>query len=141
MTVTTIRRHRLGVVTRSYPGRASEIIEVRRFIGGVLADHPRVDDVTLIASELATNAVEWTKSGKPGGYFTLTVEVGRNGVRVAIEDCGGPAEFAPPSPDGEGGRGLSIVATLSDSWRVTGDRYGRTVTVELNGQKPRLASS
>ena len=111
---------------------------MRAFLAGVLADCPVVEDVTLMADELVSNAVLHSDSRKPGGTFELRVKVRRGeSVRVEVADAGGP--WAGPrsgdysgcdgAPDGygSGGRGLRIVEVLAAAWGVSGDETGRTV--------------
>ena len=71
----------LGVVkapvefTRAYDGRADQIRDVRAFLAGILDGCPVTDEAVLIADELASNAVRHSNSGKPGGRFTVRVEI------------------------------------------------------------------
>ncbi len=128
--------------SRSYPGRADQVPQVRAFLARVLDGCPAADDAVLMADELAANAVLHSRSGEPGGMFTVRVEV-RDGiwVRVGVLDEGGPT---PPrlrtdgsdsgSEDaggGGGGQGLRIVSALSGAWGVTGDVSARTVWFRL----------
>jgi anti-sigma regulatory factor (Ser/Thr protein kinase) len=86
-----------------------------------------------IACELAVNAVLHSHSGRPGGRFTIHVQV-RDGewVRVQVGDEGGPAPVrmraAGEGDGGDGtGQGLRIVDVLADEWGVAGDAAGRVV--------------
>jgi anti-sigma regulatory factor (Ser/Thr protein kinase) len=111
--------------TITYPGTPASVPSVRRFVRRLLADTTRVDDLELIAAELATNAIRHTPSGQEGGRYTVTVRhlAGRARLEVADQgtgpwlrlaagggncgggNCGGGAEC---------GRGLSIVTALAD---------------------------
>ena len=83
---------------------------------GILADSPRTDDMELIASELATNAIRHTPSGTPGGSFTVTVRTGPAWARLEVADTGTGVWSAPEGQDhdAEYGRGLEIVAIVAD---------------------------
>ena len=114
--------------TASYPGRADQVRYVRRDLEKLLEDCPAADDINACASELATNAVQHSRSRWPGGTFTVQVEVSRgNHVRIAVDDNGGHWGGTGSSPDC--GRGLVIVAGLAAQWGIAAsrDRAGRTV--------------
>jgi anti-sigma regulatory factor (Ser/Thr protein kinase) len=114
-----IFRQRAAKVTATsitYPGIPASVPAVRRFVRGIFADSPRVDDLELIAAELITNALRHTPSGREGGKFTITVRREPGRARLEVADQGsGP--WRPPPPHGgmaEDGRGLAIVAALAD---------------------------
>jgi hypothetical protein len=72
------------------------------------------DDVVLIASELAANAV--LHSGSAELYFTVRAEIHPLHIRVECEDLGGPWG-QPRMVNGEPQcHGLDIVAALSEDW-------------------------
>jgi anti-sigma regulatory factor (Ser/Thr protein kinase) len=81
---------------------------------------PRADDAVLIACEYATNAIRHSPSGLPGGEFTLQVWARKGWVRIEVTDLGtGDWVGAPADPasfDDENGRGLVVVAALSEIW-------------------------
>lgn len=117
---------------RTFLGRPDQIGEVRHFLREPLADHARVDDVTLVASELTTNAWEHTRSSDNDGTFSVRAWLRPDEtVRLEVEDHGGPLIFGQPTTDDEGGRGLGIVDALTAEWGVTGDEQGRTVWAEF----------
>lgn len=119
---------------RTFPGTKEQVREARRFVRAHLPDYP---DAELITSELATNAVEHTRTGEPGGTFTALIRPRLDGTAyLAIEDQGGPAEFGVPTPEREGGRGIHLVAALTTVWGVKDDAAGRTVWAELPPPAP-----
>ncbi|MFF9867299.1 ATP-binding protein [Streptomyces sp. NPDC013953] len=71
--------------------------------------------------------------GLPGAYGGLTVD---RTVRIEVTDTRGenvPLLSADPSPDGESGRGLLLVAALADRWGCSpraGGGPGKTVWAE-----------
>lgn len=85
--------------------------------------HDQVDDVVLMASELFTNAVLHGDGG-----VAVSVALDHGNVRVEVTDDGtsSPALPRPVPPAAITGRGLSIVATLADSWGKGHDDHGRT---------------
>jgi anti-sigma regulatory factor (Ser/Thr protein kinase) len=87
----------------------------------------------LCLSELVTNATVHSHSGRPGGQFTVRVEMNGNMLRVEIQDDGGSWRGSGSgAPDGQHGRGLAIVSQLARSWGRDGDsETGWTVWYEL----------
>ncbi|WP_017591018.1 ATP-binding protein [Nocardiopsis potens] len=89
---------------------------------------------TLLGSELATNAIRHSRSGGPGGVFTLLAERSAAGITLTCRD-GGRADtgrwdararsYLSPrpgalSPDTECGRGLALVERLASEWGDNG---------------------
>jgi anti-sigma regulatory factor (Ser/Thr protein kinase) len=73
-----------------------------------------VDDVGLVVSELATNAVR--HAGTP---FTVFLTGAKNSVEVGVEDgSSGIPEQVTSGPLALGGRGLDIVDQVSRDWGV-----------------------
>lgn len=100
----------------TFPGVPAIVSSARRFVRGILAGCPRADEMELIASELASNAIRHTPSGQLGGQFTITVRTAPGWARLEVADTGTGHWSAPdiPGPDPEYGRGLAIVAALAD---------------------------
>lgn len=119
---------------RSFPGRPECVADVRRFMVKSLGDRPGVDVVELVASELTTNAVQHSESGRPGGQFTVHLAAFADRWRIRVDDAGGVGEPLPrmgEPEDDEAGRGLALVEALSSSWGVMGDHYARAVWAEV----------
>lgn len=102
------------------PGTPDQVRCARRLIASALGGWSRADDAILVVSELAANAVRHSRSGQPGGTFTIYAEIAP-GSRVLIEvrDQGGT--WRPASKSDQGGRGLRIVNDLAASMRIGGD--------------------
>ena len=117
--------------SRAFPARPDQIGQAREFLRRILAGCPVTDDLLLICSELATNAVLHSASARPGGLFTVRAEV-REGdyVWIEVEDQGG--RWAEAGHSDQCGRGLMIVAQLADYWDVRGDDTGRMVCARLD---------
>ncbi len=106
----------------------------RRFVGRTLAAWGRddvSDDVTLLVSELVTNAMLHARSD-----IALVITARRGVLRVEVQDASSHAP-APrvASADALTGRGMALVETLSAEWgvrRVSGGK-GVWFTVHLPG--------
>lgn len=90
------------------------------------------EDVVVIVSELATNAVQAATTS-----LWVELEVGPGHVRVAVTDeaSGMPTVSGPAAFDQPYGRGLAIVAALSRDWGVMpviGGAMGKTVWARLD---------
>ncbi len=113
--------------SRAYSGRPQAIGTARADIARVLAGCPAADNVILCLSEVASNAVLHSRSGRPGGGFGVRLEA-REGhrVRVDVDDDGGPWEAGDAEDGDEHGYGLGIVSAMSagmgtmsgDGWRI-----------------------
>ncbi|MET7489570.1 ATP-binding protein [Streptomyces sp. NPDC005538] len=96
-----------------------------------LAEVERGGDVLLCVSELATNALV---HGVPAGrQFRVVLRYDGRMVRVEVHDSGGgiPQVDAHPEDTDEGGRGLLLVAALSDKWGVGERELGKVVWAEF----------
>jgi anti-sigma regulatory factor (Ser/Thr protein kinase) len=74
-----------------YPGTVSQVRRVRANLAATACECPVADDLVLLASELAANAATHSRSGEPGGQFTVraTLHLGEY-ARVEVVDQGGP---------------------------------------------------
>ncbi|MGW1816644.1 ATP-binding protein [Streptomyces sp. NPDC002125] len=96
------------------------------------------DTVTLIAAELAANAVR--HGHVPGRDFRLrlTAVTGSDATTLRIEVTDTRTERIPvlssPAPDAEAGRGLLLVAALATRWGTTPRTAapGKTVWAEVD---------
>ncbi|HEY1918455.1 MAG TPA: ATP-binding protein [Streptosporangiaceae bacterium] len=105
--------------------------ELRQWLAACLPDKTQRDDIILVASELASNAVLHTASGR-GGLFAVELNLLQGAIRVAVADGGAPV--GPMLGDdvlGERGRGLLIVRGLATHSGVSGGCRGRLVWAEL----------
>ena len=104
--------------------------DVRRAVARHLAGCPAVDDATLIASELAANAI--LHSASRGQFFTVRAELYPDHVRVEAEDLGGPWRHREPDYRPHG---LDVVEALTgpDGWGIeTTTDGGRIVWARLD---------
>lgn len=100
---------------RSYPGEPRQVRQVREDITLAFNWCRTADELVLVASELATNAIRHSRSGR-GGQFALTVRV-RPGdfTWIGVEDQGGRqgGQEAARDADRSLGKGLVIVNALA----------------------------
>jgi len=100
-----------------FEGVAASIRQARRFVADHLAgvDVDTVEEVTLMVSELATNCVRHAVTP-----FTVSMERSSGHLRIEVVDrgTGRRPELRSPSPAEPSGRGLRIVAELSDEWGI-----------------------
>ena len=72
----------------SFPGRLDQVSQARAFAAAFLYGWPRADDAMLLIGELCANAVLHTRSGRPGGMFTLRAMMAGDGLRAEVQDQG-----------------------------------------------------
>ena len=83
--------------------------------------------LVLIGSELVTNAVLHARTG-----LTLTLELRDERVRISVKDRSrAAATLRRYQPDALTGRGLGVVAALSDSWGISAAPDGKVVWAEV----------
>jgi hypothetical protein len=75
----------------TYPGIVSQARQVRAALRSLLAGCPAAEDVLLVVSELAANAIAHSHSGLPGGTFTVRLDhTCGDHIRAEVEDQGSP---------------------------------------------------
>jgi anti-sigma regulatory factor (Ser/Thr protein kinase) len=113
------------------PRSPASVGAARRFIAARTTawsfPEPVGSQLVLIGSELVTNAVLHARS-----ELTLTLELRDGRIRISVRD----RSKAPPTlrhyqPDALTGRGLGVVATLSDSWGISTAADGKVVWAEV----------
>ena len=106
-------------------GTAASASAARRLVTEALAvagSCPAADDAALIISELAANAVEHTRSGKGGEVRVTVAAAPAEWILILVGDDGPDEGSVPaipaqrPPASAESGRGLLIVAALSDAY-------------------------
>ncbi|HEX3213967.1 MAG TPA: ATP-binding protein, partial [Actinomycetota bacterium] len=113
------------------PRSPSSVATARRFIEARTSawsfPEPAADQLVLIGSELVTNAVLHART-----ELTLTLELRDDRVRISVRDRSqAPATLRHYRPDALTGRGLGVVAALSDRWGVSTAPDGKVVWAEL----------
>ena len=119
--------------TRRFGPVPGSVAEARAFVDGSLPDvAPGEREVSvLLTSELATNAVRHAKTD-----FEVTVldAAGTHRVRVGVADAAaGTPEVRGARRGAPDGRGLQLVATLSNQWGVewAADQRSKTIWFEV----------
>lgn len=117
----------LGSVT--IPADAARVREARWFVAATLDDPGVAGTAALLTSELVTNAIVHSSSGRPGGSVTIVVTEVAGGTRVEVTDAG--SDRGRPVVRHEsyaaGGHGLLLVQSLADEWGYVRDEIGTTV--------------
>ena len=118
----------------AYPGGPEQVQRVRADLGAILDECPIADEMILVASELAANAVIHSSSGQPGGRFIVRAAVCPGAyVRVEVEDQGGI--WAGHLPRDGRPHGLDIVQAIAGdaNWGIDGDAaLGRVAWARLD---------
>jgi hypothetical protein len=100
------------------PAEPASVGQARRFVRAVLDDwglEELIDTVTLLTSELATNAVLHARTA-----FAVVVSRSTLGLRVDVLDGSAVTpRTRQPSPTAATGRGVNMVAALADQWGAT----------------------
>ncbi|MGW7256913.1 ATP-binding protein [Streptomyces sp. NPDC054834] len=96
--------------------------------GWRLADYRRTDDVLLCMSELSTNAL--LHGVPPGRQFRVLLRYDGCLLHVEVHDSGPGFPRIADRAD-EGGRGLLLVAALSDKWGMREREFGKVVWCEF----------
>jgi anti-sigma regulatory factor (Ser/Thr protein kinase) len=126
---------------RAFPGTAQQATAARRFVSGLLDGSPFRDDAVLVLSELFTNAILHSDSGKPGGLVIVQISRWLLGVRIAVTDQGsnnqpvirGPGAFSDLA---ESGNGLYLAAQLAERLDWHNDASGRTIAAMFGRLPP-----
>jgi anti-sigma regulatory factor (Ser/Thr protein kinase) len=125
-------------VSRSLVARPEAAAEARRVLLALALPEATREDLALIVTELVTNAV--LHAGLSGAdRVEVSLTNGAGSVRLEVHDPGPGFKCpSPPSLDSivAGGRGLVIVAALSDSWGIDCGDGGCTVWCRVPVDEP-----
>jgi anti-sigma regulatory factor (Ser/Thr protein kinase) len=106
--------------TRTFPAAPDQVSAARRFLARLAEGFPAADDALLCLSEAATNAIQHSRSARPGGQFTVRTTLAPSSLRVEVEDDGGPWQLQAHHHE-HGGRGLAILTALTDWGIITAE--------------------
>jgi anti-sigma regulatory factor (Ser/Thr protein kinase) len=114
------------------PPTTASVPEARHFVDRALPETCWAAEVTLLVSELASNAVRHAVTP-----FTVSLQCDGSTVRVEVrdDDPALPVMQEPPV-DAITGRGLVIVDALATRWGVTPEADGKIVWFELACRSP-----
>ncbi|MFI6575327.1 ATP-binding protein [Nocardiopsis sp. NPDC050513] len=129
-----VKSRRAGVFAAYFDGTPEQVGRIRTWCARATGlDQEAADLVELAVSELVTNAVVHTASGGRYGRVKVTVEVMPGQIVLVGVTDDGPRALRPITvptlPDHvddttPSGRGLRLVAALSEKWWWTGFRGG-----------------
>lgn len=116
-----------GIGTPTPGGQASRVRRARDFTASTLHQWGvagRCDDIAIVVSELVTNALQHTRPASSNTRAGAPIQLGLlhpgHCVMCAVADAS-KAVPVPKEPDffDETGRGLHVIAALSDQWGYT----------------------
>ena len=112
--------------------RASPAPPVRADLAMITAGFPAAEDLILLTSELATNAILHSRSGHPRRTFTVGVTLPRR-IRMGRSRRPG-RHLGGGKHDEEHGRGLAIVAAVAGdgNWGIEGDEASRVAWFRID---------
>jgi anti-sigma regulatory factor (Ser/Thr protein kinase) len=123
--------HDMSCTLRARPQAAAE---ARRALVGLALPKITREHLALLVSELVTNSVRHAGLS-PRAPIGVQVNNGSASVRLAVHDGGHgfpfPAQEVAVAPLAAGGRGLAIVAALSETWGIDSNPDGCTVWCQL----------
>ncbi|MFF3420917.1 ATP-binding protein [Streptomyces sp. NPDC002698] len=119
--------HGLRTTVPAHPSRVPVVrAMVAEYLTRLRLPAQRVDDAVVAAGELFTNAL---RHGSPdrGDTITVGIECDPRELRVSVADRSSalPAERTAGGAE-ESGRGLTIIAALSDDWGIAPADPGTT---------------
>ncbi len=125
------------VATWGIPADPGEVAHARSLACGRLADWEVPDEaafvVELVVSELVTNAIRY------GGAPVQLRLIRERGLIVEVSDGGHTSpHLRRAAMEDEGGRGLFLVAQLTDSWGTRYTPAGKTIWTEVPLNPPQL---
>jgi anti-sigma regulatory factor (Ser/Thr protein kinase) len=116
------------------PGRAHLVPALRNLVGTLLADHPAVDDIRLMTTEIIANAIQHSLSGQRNGTLTVTILDTGHATRIEVTDEG-PATSHPHhrsvKSGSQNGYGLRLVDALATTWQFTTCAKGNKTWFEI----------
>ena len=125
----------LGSLT--IPGCPEHVASARAFVARLAG--AAAETAVLLTSELVTNAVLHTRSGRDGGAVTVVVIDLPDGLLVEVADDGSPDRGPEVSGDRYAacGHGLFLVEQLAARWGYRQDGAGTTVWFQVSrGDSP-----
>jgi anti-sigma regulatory factor (Ser/Thr protein kinase) len=118
-------------VRRTFGASEESVGKARRFVSRLVSDLPGElrDEVSLMVSELTTNALVHASSG-----FDVDVDRSDAALTISVTDRGdGTPAIQSPSSSEPHGRGLRIVEALSDDWGIgSSTEAGKTVWFRMS---------
>jgi anti-sigma regulatory factor (Ser/Thr protein kinase) len=125
-------------IRRVLAAEPDAVSKARRAVIGLPVNQATRDVLSLLVSELVTNAIRHAGL-TPQDPISVHITSHDDRVRLAVRDGGAgfsPSDLAETPVDALGGRGCMIIDALSDAWGVESDRHGCTVWCEIAGPPP-----
>jgi anti-sigma regulatory factor (Ser/Thr protein kinase) len=122
------------IVRKRFEASEGSVGAARRFVAAVVSDAPTEvqDSVSVMVSELSTNALLHASGG-----FEVAVDHSELTISVSVIDRGdGTPLLQSPKFSEPHGRGLRIVAALSDEWGVSATSDGKAVWFRVKLRDP-----
>jgi anti-sigma regulatory factor (Ser/Thr protein kinase) len=119
-------------VRKAFEASEASVGAARRFVTDMMSGAPAEvqDAVSVMVSELSTNALLHASGG-----FEVALDSSELSVSVSVTDRGdGTPVLQTPTFREPHGRGLRIVAALSDEWGVSAAPDGKSVWFRINLQ-------
>ncbi|MEU6594791.1 ATP-binding protein [Streptomyces sp. NPDC046881] len=120
------------VVSKSFRRNGESVRQARQFVHAALLDWKLpdlADAAELVASELATNAVQHARCD---AYRVTLRRLDEDRVRVAVVDRSKTEpQVAEPGDEEEHGRGLALVEAMSTQWGTDPLSWGKRVWADL----------
>lgn len=114
---------------RALDAEPRSVLRARRFVASTLQGwgyHEVTDTACLLTSELVTNAIVHA-----GTEVDVSVNRSDRHVRVEVRDHAGGTVRPRPASKGPNGRGLRLVASMSEAWGVERTGHGKAVWFSL----------
>ncbi|MFI7051433.1 ATP-binding protein [Streptosporangium canum] len=125
------------------PGDVASVPQARLYVRDLLSavGPSRLEDALLLVTELVTNSVRHSDSGRrPDGQVAVVVTERPEMVHVDVIDQGSasrtPRVHQDVDTDSGGGRGLWLVRELASAWGWHDDPAGRVVWFQMAKQPP-----
>lgn len=113
------------------PAEPSSVALARQFVRDILktpAWNDLTDVVTLLTSELVTNAIRHAQSP-----CTVQLRATSGSVRVEVlDESPAPVALRQASPEAESGRGIELVDVLAQSWGMAPLARGKAVWFDVD---------
>ncbi|MHA7650081.1 SpoIIE family protein phosphatase [Mycobacterium sp. ML4] len=124
-------RHRLAPLRIETGATPENLAPIRRELTAWLraadVSEPQIIDIVLVISEACTNCVEHAYAGHDVGSMLLEMDLVDGAIRARIADSG--SWKTPAATPDNRGRGLLLMAALSESMQVDSRPDGTTIDV------------
>lgn len=117
-----------------FPGEPAQAGEAQRWVRDLLPAAEQRDIVVQTVGELAANAIRHTRSGQPGGLFTVEIGWWAHGmIWVVVGDQGstGHAPRFTEKRSGSARHGLSRVRRMAAALEAVGGADGRWLCADI----------